>query len=63
MGSEMCIRDRDYTTKIRKRILGVSLEDLKSVAERYLTGGDASYAVVGPADKLETLADFENFSV
>ena len=61
--SERFGRGADYTTKIRKRILAVSLDDLKSVAERYLTGGDASYAVVGPADKLETLADFENFSV
>ncbi len=61
--SERFGRGADYTTKIRKRILGVSLDDLKSVAERYLTGGDASYAVVGPADKLETLTDFEKFSV
>ena len=40
-----------------------SLDDLKSVTERYLTGGDACYAVVGPADKLDSLADFEKFSV
>ena len=61
--SERFGRGADYTTKIRKRILGVSLDDLKSVTERYLTGGDACYAVVGPADKLDSLADFEKFSV
>jgi len=61
--SERFGRGADYTTKIRKRILAVSLDDLKSVADRYLTGSDTSYAVVGPADKLESLADFEKFSV
>ena len=61
--SERFGRGAAYTTKIRKRILAVGMDDLKSVAERYLTGSDASYAVVGPADKLESLTDFEQFSV
>lgn len=61
--SERFGRGADYTTKIRKRILGVTMDDLKSVAERYLTSGDTSYAVVGPAEKLDTLDGFEQFSV
>ncbi len=61
--SERFGRGADYTARIRKRILAVGLEDLKSVAERYLTGADKSYAVVGPADKLSTLESFESCSV
>jgi len=61
--SERFGRGADYTTKIRKRILGVTMDDLKSVTERYLTAGDTSYAVVGPAEKLDTLDGFDKFSV
>ncbi len=58
-------RGADYTKQVRKRILAVNFEDLKSVAGKYLTRGvgEVSYAVVGPAEKLETLADFEQFTV
>ncbi len=58
-------RGADYTRQVRKRILAVNIEDLKGVAATYLTKGvgDVSYAVVGPAEKLEALADFEQFTV
>jgi len=61
--SERFGRGADYTTEVRKKILAVTLEDLKSVAQKYLTTGETSYAVVGPADKLDTLEGFERLSV
>ena len=61
--SERFGRGAEYTAKIRNRILGVSLNDLKTVTERYLSGKEASYAVVGPAEKLQTLEGFDNYNV
>ncbi len=61
--SERFGRDAAYTSEVRKRILAVTLEDLKSVTERYLTSGGASYAVVGPSDQLDLLDGFERLSV
>lgn len=56
-------RGADYTRKVRKQILDVSLEDLKQVATRYLGSDNVSYAVVGPAERLDALESFEQFSV
>ncbi len=59
-------RGADYTRQIRKRILSVTFDDLKNVASNYLASehsDSVSYAVVGPAEKLETLEGFEQFTV
>ena len=61
--SERFGRGADYTREMRKRIVAVTAEDLKAVADRYLASGGADYAVVGPGDQLEKLAGFEQFVV
>ena len=61
--SERFGRGADYTRKVRKSILAVTEADLKAVTDRYLTKGNTNYAVVGPADKLETLEGFEHCTV
>ena len=61
--SERFGRGADYTRKVRKQILDVTLDDLKSVASNYLGKEGVNYAVVGPSDKLEELKDFEQYSV
>ena len=61
--SERFGRGAEYTSRVRKKILAVTLADLKSVTQQYLTVGEKSYAVVGPGDKLETLENFDVFTV
>ena len=61
--SERFGRGADYTRKVRKQILEVTLDDLKSVTSAYLGKEGVNYAVVGPSDKLEELKDFEQCSV
>jgi len=60
--SERFGRGADYTRKVRKQILAVTVDDLKRVATTYLTG-EKNRAVVGPSDKLEGLDGFEQFKV
>ncbi|OED38291.1 peptidase M16 [Chromatiales bacterium (ex Bugula neritina AB1)] len=56
-------RGADYIQQVRQNVLKVTLADLKNVAEEYLVGGESSYAVVGGADKLSSLAGFDRYSV
>ena len=61
--SERYGRGNDYIRKIRKSVLAVTLEDLKRVGEKYLTGGVVSKAVVGSPEKMSTLEGFEQYNV
>ena len=44
-------------------VLGVSLDDLRRVAEKYLAGSEKSMAVVGAPDRMATLEGFDQYSV
>jgi Zn-dependent M16 (insulinase) family peptidase len=56
-------RGPEYISRIRQMVLGVSLEDLRRVAEKYLAGSDKSMAVVGAPDRMATLEGFDQYSV
>lgn len=56
-------RGADYVQKVRQKVLGVSMNDLKEVAQRYLVGKPVSRAVVGSPDRMATLTDFEQHTV
>lgn len=61
--SERFGQGASYIRKMRKRILSVTLADLKTVADRYLTDDNVHYSVIGPANRLDELEGFEKFSV
>ena len=56
-------RGPEYIQQIRQMVLGVSLDDLRRVAEQYLKGAEKSMAVVGSPDKMSTLEGFKQFSI
>ena len=60
--SERYGRGGDYVQNLRQRILKLTFADLTGVAETYLLDKPASCAVVGAAEKMTLLADYEQFS-
>lgn len=56
-------RGGEYIQKIRQAVLGVSLDDLRTVAAKYLQAGDKNYAVIGSPDRMSALQDFEQHTV
>ncbi len=57
--SERYGRGGDYVQKLRQRILKLTFADLTDVAEKYLLDKPASCAVVGAAEKMNLLTDYE----
>ena len=60
--SERYGRGGNYVQELRQRILKLTIADLTGVAEKYLLDKPSSCAVVGAADKMSELSDYEQFS-
>lgn len=56
-------RGTDYVQNIRKKVLAVTLNDLRQVGAKYLNGAEVSKAVVGSPEKMNSLDGFEQFNV
>jgi len=56
-------RGADYVQELRQRILKLRFADLAEVAEKYLIDKPASCAVVGGAERMAQLTDYEQLSV
>jgi Zn-dependent M16 (insulinase) family peptidase len=61
--SERYGRGASYIQELRQKILKLGFDDLAAVAERYLLDKPASCAVVGSAERMAELTDYEQYSV
>jgi Zn-dependent M16 (insulinase) family peptidase len=61
--SERYGRGAEYVRELRQRILKLTFADLTGVAEKYLLEKPASCAIVGSAERMSQLKDYEQFSV
>ncbi len=61
--SERYGRGGDYVQELRQRILKLTFADLTGVTEKYLLDKPSSAAVVGAAERMAQLSDYEQYSV